>query len=58
MVDRNFTEDLKVLVVAYLPHIEKITSVEALVLSQCALYLEMDEAMHESQKEIKQDDIG
>lgn len=56
--NRSFTEDLTVLVKAYLPYIEQITPVEALVLSQNALFLEMKEAMQFNQKKEEGHDLG
>lgn len=57
-LNRNFTEDLTVLVKAYLSHIEQVTPVEALVLSQCALFLEMKEALQFDKKKEEGHDLG
>lgn len=64
MPERSFTEDLKVLVTAYLPLMESLKPVEKLVLAQTAIYLEMDEAMIQSAADAiingtgKKDDLG
>lgn len=51
MPERNFTEDLKILVTAYLPTIANLRPVEQLVVAQCALYLEMNEAYVDKKEE-------
>lgn len=62
MSERKLASDLKILVTAYLPHIESLSAVEALVLSQCAIYVEMDEAIQENvanmQKKEEGHDLG
>lgn len=59
MPERNFADDLKVLVVAYLPLIETLSPVQALVLSQNALYLEMNEAIQfETTRKEEGHDLG
>lgn len=58
MPEHNFTDDLRVLVTAYLPIIETLKPVEKLVLAQTAVYLEMDEAMKGNSNKEERHDLG
>lgn len=59
MPERNFADDLRILVTAYLPIISSLPSVQQLVLSQNAIFLEMHEAHAEKAAlEKQQNDLG